>query len=179
MCIRDSNPGEETQQLRVPFPARQRNGYRAFYEYMPFGSMTGEPEIGHNLYRRMRLGSNVELFLLDERQYRDDQPCGDALFVPCPEAESEPRRYLGGRQLDWLKRRLRASGGAWRVVANQLMIMALDTPQGSAINKDSWDGYGRERAELLNHIRASGINNVSFLTGDCLLYTSPSPRDRS
>ena len=39
---------------------------------------------------------NVELFLLDERQYRDDQPCGDSFFTPCDEAESDaaqvPRR---------------------------------------------------------------------------------------
>ncbi len=161
-----SNPGEETLQRRIPFVTRQQNGYRAFYEYMPFTPLSGEPEIGHDLYRRMRLGSNVELFLLDERQYRDDQPCGDTAFVPCPEAEMVPRRYLGGRQLGWLKRRLRASGGAWKVVANQLMIMALDTPQGNAINKDNWDGYGRERRELLEYVQAFGIQDLTFLTGD-------------
>ena len=161
-----SNAGEETQQKRVPFTVRQQNGYRAFYEYMPFTPLTGEPELGHDLYRRMRLGSNVELFLLDERQYRDDQPCGDSFFTPCDDAETAPRRYLGGRQLEWLKRRLRASGGNWRLVANQLMIMSLDTAQGAPINKDSWDGYGRERRELLEYVRAFGIRDVSFLTGD-------------
>ena len=31
-----TNAGEETQQKRVPFLTRQQNGYRAFYEYMPF-----------------------------------------------------------------------------------------------------------------------------------------------
>ena len=105
----------------------------------------------------MRLGANVELFLLDERQYRDDQPCDDDFFVPCADAEDEPRRYLGDRQMDWLKRRLRASGGTWKLVGNQLMIMSLDTAPGAPINKDSWDGYGRERRELLEHVRASGI----------------------
>ena len=34
-----------------------------------------------------RSARTAELFLLDQRQYRDDQPCGDELFVPCPEAE--------------------------------------------------------------------------------------------
>ena len=87
-----ASPGEETQQVRVPFLNRKSNGYRAFYEYMPFEPLYGQPEIGSDLYRRMRLGANVELFLLDERQDRDDQPCGDAFFTPCPEAESEPRR---------------------------------------------------------------------------------------
>ena len=46
------------------------------------------------------------------------------------------------------------------------MVMSLDTAQGAPINKDSWDGYGQERRELLEHIRAFGIQNVSFLTGD-------------
>jgi alkaline phosphatase D len=126
----------------------------------------GRPEIGNDLYRRIRMGSNVELFLLDERQYRDDQPCNDALFVPCPEAESEPRKYLGERQLSWLKRRLRASGGTWKLIANQLMIMAIDTPQGSAVGKDSWDGYGYERRDLLRYVSDKGIRNLAFLTGD-------------
>ena len=159
-------PGEATQKVRVPFVARQGNAYRAFYEYMPFKPYTGKPELGSDLYRRMRLGSNVELFLLDERQYRDDQPCGDSFFTPCDDAESKPRKYLGDRQLAWLKRRLRASGGAWRLIGNQLMVMALDTAQGAPINKDSWDGYGQERRDLLGHIQASGIENVAFLTGD-------------
>ena len=95
---------------------RQGNGYRAFYEFMPFKPLTGEPEIGSDLYRRMRLGSNVELFLLDERQYRDDQPCDDEFFVPCDEAESAPRKFLGRRQLELAQaqaarlRRLLAAG---------------------------------------------------------------------
>ena len=73
-----SNPGDETQQMRVPFQARQSAAYRSFYEYMPFMPVTGNPLKGDDLYRRLPLGANAELFLLDERQYRDEQPCGDA-----------------------------------------------------------------------------------------------------
>jgi alkaline phosphatase D len=159
-------PGGKTMDRRIPFPQRRANGYRSFYEYMPFGPLVGRPEIGNDLYRRIRMGSNVELFLLDERQYRDDQPCNDVPFVPCPEAEAEPRRYLGERQLSWLKRRLRASGGTWKLVANQLMIMALDAPQGNGLNKDTWDGYGYERRDLLRYVSDKGIRNLAFLTGD-------------
>ena len=38
-----SNPGEETQQVRVPFLNRKANGYRAFYEYMPLSRCTASP----------------------------------------------------------------------------------------------------------------------------------------
>jgi alkaline phosphatase D len=159
-------PGEETQQVRVPFPRRRRNGFRAFYEYMPFSPVVRRPSVGHDLYRRLRLGRNVELFLLDERRYRDDQPCGDELFVPCPEAESEPRSFLGARQREWLKQGLERSGATWKLVGNQLMVMALDSAQGQPINKDSWDGYGVDRRDVLGHVRSRGIRNVAFLTGD-------------
>ena len=157
-------PGEATQEQRVPFAERRTNAYRAFNEYMPFF----DPERGGELriYRSFRIGRTAELFTLDQRQYRDDQPCGDELFVPCPEAESEPRRYLGERQKEWFKGRLERSRAEWKLVANQLMIMALDTPQGTAINKDSWDGYGVERREVLGHVQDRNIQNVSFLTGD-------------
>ena len=161
-----SNPGDEAQNRRGPFVQRQRAAYDAYYEYMPFMPVTGNPEKGHDIYRRLPLGANVELFLLDERQYRDDQPCDDEFFVPCPEAESEPRRFLGRTQLEWLKRGLRNSAATWRLVGNQLMIMSLELAQGAQITKDSWDGYGVERRELMSYIASNGIPNVSFLTGD-------------
>jgi phosphodiesterase/alkaline phosphatase D-like protein len=46
------------------------------------------------------------------------------------------------------------------------MIMSLDSVPKTPIGKDSWDGYGLERRELMTHIAARGINDVSFLTGD-------------
>ena len=161
-----SNPGDKTMDRRIPFLQRQRNGYRAFYEFMPFKPVRRDPERGSGLYRRMRFGANVELFLLDQRNFRDEQPCGDLPLVACPSAETEPRRLLGDRQLAWLKRRLEASGATWKLVGNQVMIMRLEVGPESAITKDSWDGYGRERRELLEFVRAKGIRNLSFLTGD-------------
>jgi len=159
-------PGDAAGDRRGPFEQRRRAAYDAYYEYMPFMPVTGDPEKGHDLYRRLPLGANAELFLLDERQYRDDQPCDDQFFVPCSEAESEPRTFLGRTQLEWLKRGLRNSGATWRLVGNQLMIMSFELAQGAQITKDSWDGYGAERSELMSYIASMGIPNVSFLTGD-------------
>lgn len=161
-----SNPGAATLDVRVPFLQRQRNAYRAFYEYMPFEPLFGKPDIGRDLYRRMRVGANAELFLLDSRQFRGDQPCDDQLFVPCPSAENDPRGFLGDRQKAWLKQHLRSSGATWKLIGNQVMIMALDTALGAQVNKDSWDGYGAERRDLLGYVKDSGIADVSFLTGD-------------
>jgi alkaline phosphatase D len=157
------NPGEETIQMRVPFPQRRSNGLRAWSEYMPF-EFVGRGST--RTYRSFRIGRNAEVFLLDERQYREDQPCGDDFFVPCPEAESQPRPYIGETEKNWLKSSLRASGARWKLIGNQLMVMALDTAQGQPINKDSWDGYGVERREIMEFIRARNIRDVAFLTGD-------------
>ena len=159
-------PGEATKQVRVPFLDRRRNGYRAFYEFMPFGPISGRPLRGDDLYRTLRVGANAELFLLDQRQYRDDQPCNDEFTTVCPEAENTPRNYLGRRQLDWLKDGLRRSDARWKIVGNQLMVMSIDVPPFQNFNKDSWDGYGVERRELLEHVQNRGIADVTFITGD-------------
>jgi alkaline phosphatase D len=159
-------PGDAADNRRIPFLARRENGWRAFFEYMPFAPVRNRPALGDFLYRRVDLGANAELFLLDQRSYRADQPCGDQLFAPCPEAESQPRNFLGRRQLAWLQRSLSDSDSTWKLIGSQLMVMALDEAPGQPINKDSWDGYGQERRELLGFVRERGIDNLAFLTGD-------------
>ncbi len=50
------------------------------------------------IYRALRFGRHAELILLDERQYRGDQPCGDMVGPDCPD-RSVPRPFLGAKQL--------------------------------------------------------------------------------
>jgi alkaline phosphatase D len=157
-------PGDAAGDRRdVAFKRRQFNGYRAYFEYMPFRRPVRKDTPN---YRTIPLGSAAELFLLDERQYRDDQPCDDQFFVPCPEAEAPGRTLLGEGQKEWLKAGLEKSGAAWKLIGNQLMIMSLDSAPGAPINKDQWDGYGAERREILQHVADRGIKDVSFITGD-------------
>ena len=156
-------PGDAADDRRVGFGLRQRYAYRAFFENLPFRRPV---RMGFPLYRTIRLGRHAEVFLLDERQYRDDQPCGDQLLTPCPEAETGDRTLLGKGQKEWLKEKLASSGASWKLIGNQVMVMALDLGPGSPINKDGWDGYGAERREILTHVRDNGINDVAFLTGD-------------
>jgi alkaline phosphatase D len=149
-----------------PFVERRRAALRAFYEYLPIAPVARNPARGHDLYRRRRVGANVELFLLDERSYRDPQPCANAPVVPCPDAESGTRSMLGPEQLAWLKVGLADSSATWKLIGNQVMVMAFELAPGTPVYKDSWDGYGMERRELLGHIEARGIRDVAFLTGD-------------
>jgi len=73
---------------------------------------------------------------------------GDEFFVPCDESEAPGRTFLGQAQKEWLKRGLQGSRATWKVVANQAMIMSLDGPPRNEVNKDQWDGYAAERAEI-------------------------------
>ena len=155
--------GDAAGNRRVPYEQRRFNGLRTYFESMPIR----RPERGaFRIYKSIQLGANAELFLLDQRQYRDDQPCDDQFIVPCPEAETEPRKYLGDAQKQWFKSGLESSKAAWKLVANQAMIMALENGPSSPTNKDQWDGYGVERREILEHVASRGIKDVAFLTGD-------------
>ena len=50
------------------------------------------------------------------------------------------------------------------------MITSLDAPPRNPINTDSWDGYGAERAELIDHLGSHDIEDVAFITGDIHTY---------
>jgi alkaline phosphatase D len=153
--------GDQSPVNRVPFAQRQANGYQAFFEHMPV-----VPQ-GTRVYDNTRLGRHAELFILDQRQYRDDQPCGDPVAQPCAEAEAPGRTMLGAEQKAWFTQALAASGATWKLVGNPLMVMALElAPRAASFTYDSWDGYKAERRELLDFIAARGIGGVSFLTGD-------------
>ena len=156
-------PGEKTMQPRVAFAERKRAGQLAFFEWMPRLRLREELM---RIYGSLRLGGNAEVFLLDTRSYRDDQPCGDELIVPCPEAETREATLLGAAQKQWLKAAVPASSARWKVVGTQIMAMAFDSVPGQTVNVDGWDGYGRERQEVLEHLRAAGTQNLTFITGD-------------
>lgn len=157
------NPGHGPENRRVSYPERRRNGQRAFYEWMPFRRPVRD---GVPLYRTLPLGRHAEVFFLDERKYRDKQPCDDRFVAPCPEDGTPGRRMLGETQKEWLKRGLEASRASWKVVAHQVMMMSLDAPPGSGVNRDQWDGYAAERQEILGHLQTRGVKDIAFATGD-------------
>jgi phosphodiesterase/alkaline phosphatase D-like protein len=148
---------------RVPFGERRKNGYKAFFEAMPRMTKKGDPTA---IYGSLRLGGMAELFLTDQRQYRDQQPCGDALLTPCPEGDDPGRTMLGAAQKEWFKGAVANSSATWKLWGSEVMVMALDSSPGQSVNPDQWDGYAAERAEILEHFSASGVQNLAVLTGD-------------
>jgi alkaline phosphatase D len=141
---------------------RKRRAYRAFFEATPYFAPKGTTR----LYRRLRFGRTVELIVMDQRQYRADQPCGDAISVPACPGYDDPRTFLGPRQMRFVKHALRSSKATWKVLANEVMAMPVRTLGDSILVFDSWDGYPREREELLGFLKAHRIEGAVFVTGD-------------
>ena len=140
--------------------ARRDASYQAFFESMPVF-----PRGRSQIYRTLRHGRTVELMLLDERQYRDDQPCKDRIAHPC-RSWDRPRSLLGRRQLGFLEGRLSHSDAAWKVIGGQSLMMPNRVHDGEYTRFDSWQGYPQEREHLLQHIAQTGIKDVVFLSGD-------------
>ena len=148
---------------RITIAERRANAYAAYFTYMPRLRFDGDRD---RIYENVRIGRLVDLILTDERQYRDQQPCNDARLVDCPDEQNPNRTMLGARQKAWFKRTLARSPQTWRLWANEVMLMGLQSGPQIGVNNDQWDGYAAERRELLEFVLASRIKNLVPVTGD-------------
>jgi alkaline phosphatase D len=150
------------------FLVRRANAFQAYYENLPLrrSSMPKGPDI--QLYRRFRYGSLAEFNVLDGRQYRDDQACGDGLRVGCEERLDPSRTMLGDAQERWLLDGVAASTASWNVLANQVFAFQADHRAGpeQAFGMDVWDGYAAARQRLFAGVRDRGVDNFVIITGD-------------
>jgi len=150
------------------FLLRRAAAYQAFYEHLPLrrSSMPIGPDM--LLYRRMQFGDLAELFVLDTRQYRTDQPCGDGQKPRCEEAYEPEATMMGPEQERWLMGGMRASGARWNVLANQVLIAQLSRViEGErTFSMDKWDGYVAARSRLLDFFATERPSNPVVLSGD-------------
>ena len=147
---------------------RRANAYKAYYEHMPLRSAQLPHGPDMPLYRRVPFGNLADFFVLDTRQYRNDQPCGDGNKAPCDGVYQEGTTILGVHQRGWLMNGLEHSAAQWNVLAQQVMMANLDRKIGPevAVSMDKWAAYELERRDLLNWFNEAQINNPVVLTGD-------------
>jgi alkaline phosphatase D len=62
------------------FTARRAASYQAFYEHIPLRPEAFPRNGAVRLHRRVDWGDLARFNVVDERQYRTDQPCGDGEF---------------------------------------------------------------------------------------------------
>ncbi|MET9022371.1 alkaline phosphatase D family protein [Actinopolymorpha sp. NPDC004070] len=150
------------------FLVRRANAYRAYWEHMPL-RLPQQP-VGPDtaLYRRFTFGQLAEFSVLDTRQYRSDQACGDGLKTDCAERLDPSRTLLGAEQEAWLLDGLGASRARWNVIAQQIMLSQLDftTDPGGAFSMDLWDGYKPARDRVVHGLTERQVTNPVILSGD-------------
>ncbi|WP_433272025.1 alkaline phosphatase D family protein [Actinosynnema sp. CS-041913] len=147
------------------FRARRAAAYKAYYEHMPLRSAQVPVAEDMQLYRRVRWGSLATFHLLDTRQYRDDQACGDGTKV-CPEADDPARTLTGSAQENWLLDGMRQKLGTWDFLGQQVFFAQKLASADGAKSMDSWDGYSANRDRLQRGWDAAGLRNTVVLTGD-------------
>jgi alkaline phosphatase D len=156
----DFGPSTDTRSLPpyTPDVELMPLGLRAYLEYNPIEVDPADPS---RLYRDFSWGANLDLFILDNRQYRDSN-----LAVDRPE---DPKTMLGTGQKAWLKDKLAASKATWKFVVSSV---PMSVPTGSTGALDGWadseqgSGFENELREILEFLRDEGIDNVVFITTD-------------
>ena len=114
-------------------------GRQAFLDYWPVRRSAAEPE---QIYRAVRWGRAVDLIILDTRQYR----------------AADRSTMLGRRQKDWFFDRLVNSSATFKFVATTVPM--------AGGGQDRWDGYPKERDEVLRFIHRQKIPGVVFMSAD-------------
>ena len=137
-------------------------GRQAFVDYWPVAAGPDPTR----LYRSVRWGRLLEVFILDTRQYRSDngQPDGPG------------KTMLGAAQRQWLLDAVPASTATWKVVVSS---MPLSVPTGRPERRDGWSnasvlgltpengtGFVTERDAMIRHFRQRGVRNLVFLAAD-------------
>lgn len=163
-----ANDVQEKGQPRGEFLERRGAGYQAFYEHMPLrrSSLPAGPDM--RLYRRADFGGLMRLHMLDTRQYRTDQPCGDGLKKACDDLKHPAQTLLGRDQERWLEENLRYSRAVWDVLGQQIFVTPqnFDPGDGETFNMDSWSGYPLARQRLIDTLVSRKQRNTIILTGD-------------
>lgn len=148
---------------------RRAAAYQAFYEFMPIRLPSGRQGASMQIYRPLQFGTLMDMIILDTRQYRNDQACGDGMKPSCDQHREPNRTLLGEAQKEWLFKRLRTSGSTWNVMAQQVMMGRLlrrNEQEEEMFLMDIWDGYPNERDELLARLKSAQTPNPIVLTGD-------------
>ena len=150
------------------FLRRRADAYKAYYEHMPIRRSALPRGPLMQLYRNVTLGRLAQFSVLDTRQYRTDQPCGDRNKPPCEGVDDPQATLLGTTQENWLLDRLATSPSTWNILAQQVMMARVDRKPGDAVaySMDQWSGYEVGRRRLMKSIDERGISNPVVLTGD-------------
>ena len=164
----ENNWADEVPEQPDPnFLARRAAAFQAYYENMPLRRTSIPRGIDMQLYRRLSWGRLATFHLLDTRQFRSDQACGDG-YKECADAADPARSITGAEQEKWLLDGFHRSNARWDVLGQQVFFGQRDNDAGPATvtSMDSWDGYLASRERITRGWVDAGVRNPVVLTGD-------------
>jgi alkaline phosphatase D len=138
---------------------------QAMFEFTPIAV---DPHDHERVYRAIRRGPLLDLFLLDMRSYRGPNTENRQTSL------TDEARILGAAQSQWLKRSLLASRATWKVIAADMplgLVVYHDARKkwgAEAVAQGDGPALGRELeiADLLRFIKQNDIHNVIWITAD-------------
>ncbi|MCD0447142.1 alkaline phosphatase D family protein [Glycomyces sp. A-F 0318] len=153
---------------REDFLARRAAAFQAYWENMPLRRSSVPQGIDMQLYRRVQWGRLANFHMMDTRQYRDDQACGDGTKTDCAEAWDESRTITGAAQEEWLIDGFHSSRARWDVLGQQVFFTQRDADAGGPLrtSMDGWDGYAASRQRIIDGWVEAEVRNPVVLTGD-------------
>ena len=129
-------------------PAHLKAAKDAYFEALPVPRREGD-----RFWASYRWGLTAEIFVLDCRSERKPET-----------VDTDDPIYISKDQMAWLKQAITDSPCHFKVMMSSVPIALLN--EYWPLEKDRWQGYAKQREELLNHIVDGGITNVWWLTGD-------------
>jgi alkaline phosphatase D len=151
------------------FLARRAAAFQAYWENMPLRRSSVPEGIDMQLYRRVRWGRLANFHMMDTRQYRDDQACGDGTQSNCADAWDESRTITGEAQEEWLIDGFHSSRARWDILGQQVFFTQRDNTASADVlrtSMDGWDGYAASRQRIIDGWLEAGVRNPVVLTGD-------------
>jgi len=134
---------------KLPAPS---TGIEIFREQMPvhpFGDRTAPT------YRTHRVHKHLQLWFTEGRDYRS----------PNRQADGPEKTLWGAEQRDWLKRTLRESDAAWKVIITPTPMVGPDSANKTD-NHTNLNGFRHEAGEFLEWLRDNKLTNVMTFCGD-------------
>jgi alkaline phosphatase D len=159
------NAFESEEQMRT----RRAAAYQAWWEHMPVRVPRARSWADLAITRTVDWGALARFWVLDTRQFRSDQACGDGnKAVPCGDWADPARTLLGEAQERWLFGGLATDRARWQVLANQVMLAPFDVAAGDERREsmDQWGGYPETRRRLMAAIEQHATGRTVAITGD-------------
>lgn len=121
-------------------------GLQAYFDHQP--TLAGP--VGQKIWRSQKWGDTAEVFVLDCRGER--WPASG--------------QYLSPAQLQWLKTGLKNSTAAFKLIMNSVPISRFPGAFFDTGKTDRWEGFPKQREDLLTFIDDQRLRGVLFISGD-------------